>query len=1454
MRPKPSVCSKTMLTFVLSLFLAVPAQSAEDIRRGSPGLPGADGIPGDPAQNGAAGGAGEDVTTTATSELTDDINIARATGGTGGLGGNGGNGFDGPDADGSADGGDGGNAGRSGNATAIASTTVDAGQARAEASANGNFAQQGGAGGLSDGAGTRGIGGRGGDGGLATARATSVALDDATSGFAEASAFGGQAGTATDGGRGGNGGSAVAEASAEALASDESAFASVRSEAEAKARSGGGPRTSSTQSGPGASGGDGGHATASALAVTAGWGTASVRAESEGGAGGDGLLLPVGRPGVSSATAYGESLGRVAVSATQIAGAGGNGIDTDGGDGADSVMNNAADGLSPLALTLEQEATGGFGGSSTRGTPGRGGNAVSSIIKNVMTDRLDGTSIANAGGGGSDNSSGDGQAAGQATASISLMGTNEIRAIARSFGGKGGGARDGTPANGGEAQLGVVYGESRSGGEVVVSGEVTGGSGGDLLGFGPRSGDGAAVSLSNAVDGYTDGALLLFQTATGGDSGRISSNFSNDPVAGSPGDAHSHLEKDGDFERLEVTSHAIGGSGDQRSSDSGIASTGAEAASSAIARNGQGSARARAIGSGGDGGEGRSGADGGQGGDGSAWSVADISNGGTEASSSASGSGGSGGRGLFRSDQAGGTGGNGYAESLAIGSAAATLVRSSAGASGGWGGNADDGENSRGGSGGDGRAIADAISESAELVWSEARAFGGDGGVSDDNSPLAAGGNATADAQANVGVGSASARAEANGGRANQSALFRERNGGLSNATATAVGYGINNFSEAESVAEGGGGHAESTAAITGGIVRRLEARSAASIAGDTTVRSSSEAYAYVAIGDGSPEAIAQSNESTTGKEAYASLLVIPDDLLFQEAVSGTISVRGALQDPSNVAMLGTLGGGYATDFAGRPTGATGEALTACASLDFSIATGLTQSELILGLLDAESFGDGFAELHLDVIAEDTVVFSESFVDLATALTFFSDNSINLGSILLNSDGVLDVSLILGIDGNKAGDAFFTDFVVSATVVPLPSVFVLLGSALALLFGVKLRVQSIARKVSTSVLMLFMLGNQSQAASYELSVLAPEFDNVAFSALRAPVIDNQGQVTFWGSARLIPSGIYRYAIGDETTKLLTSDSSQAFQLAVNDEGTVLYPASSSTFRGLAKYSDRDGSTLIAELGVPNRFDGFDILEIGSVTNNDVSVFRGRSSTQTGIYGFIDNQVVPQITSKRGDGVNIRYSRPTINSAGEIVARREDLNSPLGGEQVVKRSSDAITILAFTGMALNDSSILELGIPSIGDAGTTTFVAVLDNGEQVLLSHSESSGLVNLITTADSQFDFFLGSPQVIPNGGVLFQAGSEENGNGLYLAQERAINRIVGSGDEVDGFRVSSIFVAQDAVDDVGRLVFASVESGSSREAILLAAPVPIPIPTAIWLFASSLALVTLRRTRNEKK
>jgi hypothetical protein len=303
-----------------------------------------------------------------------------------------------------------------------------------------------------------------------------------------------------------------------------------------------------------------------------------------------------------------------------------------------------------------------------------------------------------------------------------------------------------------------------------------------------------------------------------------------------------------------------------------------------------------------------------------------------------------------------------------------------------------------------------------------ATAEGGYGGYS--NAPGqtdAAGGLGQGTASA-IGATSATAAAKAIGG-------FGGTHGGA-NAAAMATGFGAQNAVSATGSAEGGAGVATAEAITSGGAIIRGHAMATAPVASTGSIRSRSDVLAYGNIGLGLPD-------DSFGREAVAAFVSHPETETLNSALAGKAAVTAALAGHDTVA-LALLGGAYALASDGSADDASGDQFTFTSTIELTLASP-SENDILLGLLDPVTAGDGFDELRFQVFGETNPLLDVNFTDLASAVAYFDDNVIDLGHIFVGPDGNLDLSFQLDLIGTAAGSGFYFDFVASTAAVPLPA-------------------------------------------------------------------------------------------------------------------------------------------------------------------------------------------------------------------------------------------------------------------------------------------------------------------------------------------------------------------------------------------------------------------------------
>lgn len=836
-------------------------------------------------------------------------------------------------------------------------------------------------------------------------------------------------------------------------------------------------------------------------------GDATARSEANGGQGAGGIssrpdVLIIGGDGAEAvATAYAESVGGIATAiARQVGGSAGgvtsavplgSGQDNRSGNGADSIMFNAVSGSSDVRLSLEQAATAGSAALSTSNAVGQGGNASSILnASNPGGGVIRGLISATGGnsGGTSDRalSSTDG---GNAYVESFLTADTEVSLRAVAAGGTGsGGGFGGVSGDGGAAVLGPLFGESLQGGTVRVTGVAIGGAGGgggaSTLGV---AGNAASVSLNNIVDGATTGSLILQQNAEGGDGGQ-SGTRSRADLYGMAGDAFSTLTRSaGTVADLTLEAGAVGGDANQAgpvgSQLRGVAADGGQATAQNIGTGTTGSVLTFARAMGGKGGV-ASGSIGsgdfasGNGGGALAISDSSISNGqGTSRLSANSTATGGNGGGVFRTvfdpinlTTNGGHGGDAssYATSTESSGSPLRLNNAVSNAFGGKGGDVTTADIAQGGDGGNAFAQAISTLNSTRVPLNSAvRAFaaGGEGGANPGGGIGGRGGDAVAYAKY-IGVfdGDVSARARpGNGGQNNvggnaaatalitngsglATAAIDRNNGIVSSATITAV-----NRSSAPS-------NSGVLASVSVGMPAPVAAAPVPVTAAPVPV-TASILQEPVATGP-SALAVAQSDAVAAASSGYTSVsqvVLLPDATTVSQAFAGNSNVASNfnLNGGSDMLALMTIGDlqdGTMTSNAFRHT----------MRMSFDMAQLSTQQNLMLAFMNPVVFGSGFDSMTFQVSLENQLVVNELFTDTGSALSFFSDNTLDVGAWSGALFGDMDLLFSTTFNILSAGDGFFFDVAagnstLGSGVVPVPAALWLFASGFIAIVGVARR-------------------------------------------------------------------------------------------------------------------------------------------------------------------------------------------------------------------------------------------------------------------------------------------------------------------------------------------------------------------------------------------------------------
>jgi hypothetical protein len=186
------------------------------------------------------------------------------------------------------------------------------------------------------------------------------------------------------------------------------------------------------------------------------------------------------------------------------------------------------------------------------------------------------------------------------------------------------------------------------------------------------------------------------------------------------------------------------------------------------------------------------------------------------------------------------------------------------------------------------------------------------------------------------------------------------------------------------------------------------------------------------------------------------------------------------------------------------------------------------------------------------------------------------------------------------------------------------------------------------------------------------------------------------------------------------------------------------------------------------------------------------------------------------------------SRPSINNHGDI-AFEESVDSGASGIFVTEGSG-------FKTIAAPDPNVI-VGRPNLNDSGTVAFHRFFNDqpGEELVIGNGGPLTAVADTSGAFQSFGFtFVGftPPALNNNGDVAFFADLDSGGSGIFVGPDPVADRVIGTGDTLDGLTVTNLRICDEGLNDSGQLAVqatfddASVPDGR-RVAVYRATPAP---------------------------
>jgi hypothetical protein len=201
----------------------------------------------------------------------------------------------------------------------------------------------------------------------------------------------------------------------------------------------------------------------------------------------------------------------------------------------------------------------------------------------------------------------------------------------------------------------------------------------------------------------------------------------------------------------------------------------------------------------------------------------------------------------------------------------------------------------------------------------------------------------------------------------------------------------------------------------------------------------------------------------------------------------------------------------------------------------------------------------------------------------------------------------------------------------------------------------------------------------------------------------------------------------------------------------------------------------------------------------------------------------------QVADSAQDGFDpFSFECSAINNRGDI-AFEESVDSGGSGIFVTEGSG-------FKTIAEPDSNVI-VGRPNLNDAGTVAFHRFFNDraGEELVSGNGGPLTVIADTSGPFQSFGFYFGftPPALNDNGDVAFLAELDSSGGtGIFVGPDPVGDRVIGTGDTLDGSSVTNLRFCDEGLNDSGQLAFQATFDDPNvpdgrRVAIYRATPVP---------------------------
>jgi hypothetical protein len=364
------------------------------------------------------------------------------------------------------------------------------------------------------------------------------------------------------------------------------------------------------------------------------------------------------------------------------------------------------------------------------------------------------------------------------------------------------------------------------------------------------------------------------------------------------------------------------------------------------------------------------------------------------------------------------------------------------------------------------------------------------------------------------------------------------------------------------------------------------------------------------------------------------------------------------------------------------------------------------------------------------------------------------------------------------------------------------------------------------------------------AAKYTFTKVADSArDDFNPNAFGCASINNRGDIAFRAGRTSSDGlnsfdGIYRANADGSLTTIAEDPSREQFGFlgnnpSMNDLGQVSFAANlAPDFEQAILRGDGASLATIATTTGQFRFFGFDT----SVNNDGEVAFKAERDPEfgsdEGLFSGTGGAVTTHYLNSADvslDGEQSRFggndSRPSINNGGDI-AFDESVQPDFDGGVFVGRAGTFRTIEA-------PDPNRQVREPVLNDGGTAAFETSFfdENGQFVTAIVKDDGPTQTTVADTNGPFGFFgFRPPSLNNNGDVAFAANPDDfSSTGIFVGPDTAKDRVISTGDKLDGGVVSNLSFCEEGLNDSRQLTFiAGLDARKglgSRAAVFRATP-----------------------------